>query len=177
MGEITVPSDGAYDPASHLSFRDVAIGNPSEPTMVQIHLRQSKTDQFRQGVDVFVGRTWDDLCPVAAVLAYLAVRGASPGPLFRFRDGRYLTRERFVARVRQALDTLGLDSRQYAGHSFRIGAATTAASCGIEDSVIKTLGRWHSSAFLTYIRTPRNQLASISRRLSNTSTAQRSLQD
>ena len=44
--------------------------------------------------------------------------------------------------------------------SFRIGAATTAAKAGLEDSTM--LGRWNSDAFLSYICTPREQLAHIS---------------
>ena len=41
-----------------------------------------------------------------------------------------------------------VDQRKYCGHSFLIGAATTAATKGIEDSVIKTLGRWESVAYI-----------------------------
>ena len=71
------------------------------------------------------------------MLAYLAVRGKEPGPLFRLSDGRLLTKQIFVDEVRSALSVLGYDYTSYAGHSFRIGAATTAAECGIEDSLIK----------------------------------------
>lgn len=52
----------------------------------------------------------------------------------------------------KALQVLGLPWDNFAGHSFRIGAATAAAKAGIEDSVIQSLGRWSSAAFLTYIR-------------------------
>jgi len=65
--------------------------------------------------------------------------------------------------VRNALEAVGLPHAQFAGHSFRIEAATAAAGAGVEDSVIRTLGRWNSSAFLAYIRTPRQQLAQFSR--------------
>ena len=37
---------------------------------------------------------------------------------------------------------------------FWIGTATTVARVWVSDSLIKTLGRWKSSAFVLYIRTP-----------------------
>ena len=82
----------------------------------------------------------EDLCPVVTLLAYLAVRGMEPGPLLKLSDGRFLTKQIFITRVRPALSVLGYDCSSYAGHSFRIGAATTPAECGIEDLLIKILG-------------------------------------
>ena len=94
---------------------------------------RSKTDPFRLGVTIHVGKTGSKLCPVAAVLSYLVVRGMGEGPLFRFRDGRALTRSALVSQLRKALSSAGFDPSKYAGHSFRIGAATTAAACGVPD--------------------------------------------
>ena len=88
MGEITTPSDTAYDQARHLSYADIAVDRVSSPTMLRCHLKQPKTDRFHQGIHIFVGRTDNQLCPVAAMMAYLAARGASPGPLFIFKDGQ-----------------------------------------------------------------------------------------
>ncbi len=55
-----------------------------------------------------------ELCPVVAVAAYLAVRGGAPGPFFQFVSGRALTRDRFVTRVREAMEAAGFDPKLYA---------------------------------------------------------------
>ena len=83
-----------------------------------------------------------------------------------------MTKSVFVAKVRQALEALGLNPEEYAGHSFRIGAATAAARAGLKDSVIQALGRWNSAAFLHYIRTPRERLAAFTRELALRNTAE-----
>ena len=165
VGEMTAPQQGVFDPDVHLGFADIAVDDPVTPSFIRVTIKQSKTDPFRQGVQLFIGRTQSDLCPVAAMLGYLDVRGSGPGPLFRFVDGAGLTRSRFVAQIREALRAAGVDESRYNGHSFRIGAATTAAARGIEDCVIKTLGRWESAAYLQYVRIPRRELTGYSRLL------------
>ena len=129
---------------------------------MQDRIKQSKTDPFRKGVMVYLGRTGGELCPVVVVSAYLAVRGKAPGPFFGFKGGEPLAREIFVRRVRAALREVGVDSDKYAGHSFRIGAASTASAVGVEDSLIQMLGRWKSFAYLSYVCVPRERLASVS---------------
>ena len=60
-----------------------------------------------------------------------------------------------------------MDPTPYSGHSFRIGAVTMAASKGIEDSLIKILGRWESSAYQRYVKIPRERLAAVSQSLAS----------
>ncbi len=96
------------------------------------------------------------------MLDYLQFRGSAAGPLFVFSDGRILTRQRFVTSVCDALRKAGIDRDKYCSHSFRIGAATTVASKGVEDNIIKTLGRWESVAYLQYIKLQREQLVGYS---------------
>ena len=165
IGELTVPADGQFDPKVHLTVADVAADRRVAPSVLKITIKQSKTDPFRKGIDLFVGRTSSDLCPVAALWSYLERRGTDSGPLFRFQDGRPLTRPRFVSILREGLQRAGFDEQQYCSHSFRIGAATTAAARGVEDAVIKTLGRWESLAYLQYVKIPRADLAGYTRML------------
>ena len=150
-GEITIPSDKGYDPTAHLSFFDIAVDNMANPSIMQVHIKTSKTDPFQKGVSIYVGRTGNNLCPIAAMLTYLSIRGGDAGQLFHFHYGRQLTRERFIAKVRRALTAACIEENKYAGHSFRVGAATTAVQCSIPDATIQLLGRWESTAGTAYL--------------------------
>ena len=161
-GEITLDTTTSFDITQHLAWGDVAIDCLENPQMLKIHLKKSKTDQLGKGVDVYIGKTACHLCPLNACLQYMATRGTEPGPFFLFKNRQPLTKSTFTSRIRQALQALGLPQDNFAGHSFRIGAATSAAQAGIEDSTIMKMGRWNSSAFLAYIRTPRDHLAAFS---------------
>ena len=161
-GEVTVEKEDEYDPTAHLSYGDLAVDNPTAPTAISIMIKKSKTDQGRKGVKVFIGKTSDDLCPVTALLSYLALRGAEPGPLFCWESGISLSKSKFVEHVRDGLKKAELPASDYSGHSFRIGAATTVAVMDLEDSAIQTLGRWESSSYKRYIRQDPHFLASLS---------------
>ena len=51
----------------HFSYK--RPGYEATPTLVQVRIKASKTDPFRKGVVVYLGRTDNDLCPVGAVAA------------------------------------------------------------------------------------------------------------
>lgn len=161
-GEFTVPSLDQFKPEVHLSPMDISVDSHTAPSLLRIHLKYSKSDQQRQGVHLYVGRTFNNLCPVAAMLAYLPIRGQSQGPLFMLH-GRCLTREMLVQWLRTTLSSAGVEASHFSGHSFRIGAASTAAARGVAETTIQTLGRWASDSYKRYIRIPREELAAISR--------------
>ena len=129
------------------------------PTITHIHLKKFKCDQAGRGADIIIGCTGCNLCPVSAILHYI---GDQAGPFFVNSSKGTITKAWFVARIQEILGNIGLPQHQYTGHRFRSGVATTAAMAGVEDSMIQTLGRWHSATFLQYIRTPKEQLGEVS---------------
>ena len=58
-GEITVPSDSSYDAGAHVNADHIvvhiAVDSKSHPQVMRVRIKASKTDPFRQGVDVFLG--------------------------------------------------------------------------------------------------------------------------
>ena len=111
-GEVTVPSDSAFDPSAHLTLEDISVDQITVPRVMKVHLKTSKTDPFRKGVDVFVGRPGNELCPVAAMPSYLTQRTAKPGFLFQHADGRLLTKPRLVEELQKVLSSAGLRGKR-----------------------------------------------------------------
>ena len=157
-GEITVPSQKDYDSSAHLSSGDVTFNSQHTPSMAQINIKASKTDPFPKGVTICVGRTNNDLCPVAALAAYTTIRGSNEGPFFVLENQAPLTREQFVKKNSQQQESIPVVTLPWT-QLLRIGAATTASAYGVEDSLI--LGRWKSTAYLLYVRVPREKLANL----------------
>ena len=107
-GELTIPSATSYDEGAHLSFNDVAVDCMHNTRILRVYLKASKTDPFRVGVRVYVGRTGNTLCPVTAVLHYMVARGQGSGPFFKFENGTPLMRIKFVDKVKEALSIAGM---------------------------------------------------------------------
>ena len=67
---------------------------------------------------MIVGATGTDVCPVSALCQYSRA-------IFLRHRGKAITMSFFVHLIRDMLQSLGFPAHHYAGHSFRIGVATT----------------------------------------------------
>jgi len=137
------------------------------PRHLEIHLRQSKTDRFSRGETIHVGcaaPSMATVCPVTLATQLSAL--SSSQWLFTFKSGKRLSREAVSHYLQQALVRAHVpNAHHYNTHSFRIGAATTAADVGMPDWMIKALGRWSSDAYQGYVRNPTSQLVSATQRM------------
>ena len=165
-GEFTCKS--VFDPQINLTMDDVTIEEDS--SSVKILLKASKTDPFRRGVVVNLFRTGHSVCPVTAVLNYLKTIPShlkrKGQPFFLNDKLQPLTRHFFLQQLKTVLQSMGLDHSQLGqGHSFRIGAASSCSKAGIEDHLIKTLGRWSSDCYIRYIHTPLSAVSEAQRKM------------
>ena len=113
IGELTCNS--TFDPKLHLMNRDVTFmprNSPHAPCQYMlVRLKVSRTDPFRQGQTIVIGKTNSPLCPISAMVAYLNSRPLSSDsrPLFTFVSGGLLTREKLTRKTRLLISKGGLD--------------------------------------------------------------------
>ena len=157
VSEYTAPCTKSYNDNT-LLYSDVKITTKG----IDICIKASKTDPFRVGATIRLAPNASVLCPVRAVTAYFNQHPRRQGPFFTYRSGRYLTRKDIAQLLR---DFLPPNIKHISTHSFRIGAATTAAAAGHPRWLIQSLGRWSSDCFRQYIRIPNETIDSVSRSL------------
>lgn len=135
----------------------VQIENVSlESNNLKFRIPSSKTDQFKKGCEINIrAEANKSICPVALWQDYSKVRPKIVGPAFCHYNGSPITRYQFVAVLKKSLLRAGIDCKCYSSHSFRIGRASTLSMEGVPDNIIRSLGRWKSEAYRTYIR-PQN---------------------
>ena len=71
VSEFTVPSDEQFDQACYMCLGDNAVKNQENLQMLQVKIRQSKTDPFHKGANIFLGTIRRGLCPIRGILPYL----------------------------------------------------------------------------------------------------------
>ena len=151
IGEITTTA--LHDTQHILQVSDTEF-SPNFDTL-NITIRHFKHSN-QQPVTISISQAANPtVCPVRTIRNYLETYGHKNGPLFQFADGNPVSYAFFVKSLDSILAYLGLNKRLYRGHSFRIGAATTAAASGLSEVLIQKLGRWKSDAVKRYIRIPK----------------------
>ena len=158
VSEFTVT--GTFSAHHDLSLNDLSLSQ--DLSMGYLQIKTSKCDPFREGCRVVLGATDNAVCPILALMLYLNRRCPTNGPLFKFADGRAVSRHWFCKRLKEVLLSIGVKG-DYSSHSLRIGAATAAAAAGVPHATIQLLGRWSSDAYKLYIRMSENQKKDFSK--------------
>lgn len=162
--EFCSTAQGSFDPASTLMTRDITI----RESQISINIKTSKVDPFRVDQEITLAPSGTSICPVRALQKHLPNCTSQNMPVCTFEDGGFLTRQLLSSTLQNLLSS-STEKSTFTSHSFRIGAATSAAAAGLPDWLIKTLGRWSSDCYQRYIRTPKYLICSVPRILANTS--------
>ena len=149
VSEFTMPPHTHFNPRLHPAISHVVLHRK----YFTFFIPRSKTDQLHKGHTIRLSHTTPtSSCPVKHMRAYMRTTHRTSGPLFTFSDGQPLTRRRCLHYLRRSLENAGHRPEDYNTHSFRIGAASTAAHEGASESTIQHRGRWSSSAVRAYLR-------------------------
>ncbi|VDI80146.1 Hypothetical predicted protein [Mytilus galloprovincialis] len=151
IGEMAVKSESRKNNVIQLSDLNIEFENKVSKRMT-VTMRNYKHSDMQPKTISIDKNTSNIACPVMAMSSYLNLVKHNSGPLFQFPCGTPVSYAFFSASLKAVLNFVGLNTQLYKGHSFRIGAATSAAAKGVSLEVIQQMGRWKSNAVKNYIR-------------------------
>ena len=130
------------------------------PEGVKITIKKSKTDQFGEGsLKALPYFDSSQYCPVVTIQKWIKISEIKSGPLFRrFTKGSKLSKHRLSNQtvallIKEYLKLLGINNKDYSGHSLRSGFATSAAESGAEErSIMAMTGHKSSEMVRRYIK-------------------------
>ena len=150
------------------------------PSHMSVFIQKSKTDIYRDGNQIIIARTGNNLCPVKNLELYLQwVDNNHEFDFYLFRNltkdnDHYNFRKENVplcyTRMRelfiQAFKPFVSDIKSYGLHSLRSGGATAACNFGVPDRLFKRHGRCRSeNAKDSYVKDSFNDLLFVSKNL------------
>jgi len=163
---VGIASGMRADELARLELRD--IGRYEAGWVLRI--RKSKTDQSGKGRIARLSKVGGDLCPVAALEAWIAQAKATEGPLFRgLRRGGHPTSEALSPHaiwgvVKAAVVRAGLDPATFGSHSLRAGFVTWARARGLEwGEIMQQTGHRRIETVLKYDRPKEDDPAAFDR--------------
>jgi hypothetical protein len=155
VGEMTSSKIREHNPEQQLNLGDVEI-YPSldDPQWMVLRVKASKTDCFREGIDLKAFANGDSTCAVMLMAEWLKTRvGTDPSqPLFVLSDATFVTRDRLQRVLKKGIELAGYDPTHWNTHSMRIGGASTLASQNWPAETIMLMGRWSSACYVQYLR-------------------------
>jgi site-specific recombinase XerD len=153
---------GAFRRSELIAIRMEHLKWRLERQQLHVLVPKSKTDQVGAGfVKVVLMNPNTGLCPVRALHSWLKAAEIREGQVFRAfsLDGTKMLGDKaphpkIVARVVQAAATaIGLDAKDFGGHSLRAGFVTQARSNGADlGEIMQVTGHKRAETVLGYIR-------------------------
>ena len=147
---------------------------------IQINIKRSKTDQYRQGQNIIIAKTGSDLCPVFWLNKYITLANLISGSdQFLFSPIRYIkssdsyilcrsklsyTRAREI--FLEAIEAIGEDKNAFCLHSLRSGGCSAAINLNVDERLVMAHGRWKRvSSKDGYVKNELSKQISVSKNL------------
>ena len=153
-----------YDSTQHLSLCNITVDSRQSPHLLQVTIKQSKTDSFIKELTYSLVKQAQEYTLWIAMIPYLIMQGAQVGPLFITKDWKQLTQKLFSSNLNTILQKIKMNAShyntQFSHRSHHISKGGWNLWCPHSG-----VGKMETHAYLMYIRTPRSQLATLSKQL------------